>query len=101
MHHSTVLTAADVRRLAKHAESAQLNRQITARAVSDLDPDRFSVMTISVPFHGIDSDGPIHHRVHAFLAIRGQKEPVELSMDVLADDWVKLRESPDDGSSIS
>ena len=93
MYSHTVLTAADVRRIARHAKAADLNRQITAKAVSELDPNRFSVMSIAVPFHNIDHPGPAHHRVNAFLAVRGQDEPAEVEMDVLSDDWDRLPEA--------
>ena len=93
MYSHTVLTAADVRRIARHAQAAELNRQITAQAVWELDPNRFSIMAIAVPFHNIDHAGPVHHRVNAFLAVRGQEDPAEVEMDVLAADWDRLPEA--------
>jgi hypothetical protein len=93
MFSNTVLTAADVRRLAKHADTAGLNQQLSPAALKRLDPDGFSIMTIAYPFHNIDHAGPVHHRVNAFLAVRGQNEPVVALIDVLADDWEKLPEA--------
>jgi hypothetical protein len=93
MFSNTVLAADDVRRLARHARDAGLNQQISEFAVKRLDPQRFNLMTIAIPFHNIDHGEPAHHRVDAYLAVRGQQEPMTVPMDVLADDWDTLPEA--------
>lgn len=100
MYQHTVLTAADVRRLATHAKEAGLNenRQLSAFTLKRLDPNGFSIMSIRIPFHNVDHDnGPVHHRVQAFLKLRESAEPAEVLMDVLADDWDQLPEARAEG----
>lgn len=96
MFSHTVLLPADVRRIAKNAEAAGLNQQVTSLAVRKLDPDGFSIMSIEIPFHN-DED---HHRVTAFLRIKDQQEPAVVLMDVLADDWDKLPEAVTPGVAL-
>lgn len=92
MHSHTVLTAVDVRRIARHARTADLNRLISENTLKDLDPDGFSIMAMMLPFHNIDHGGPAHHRVQVFLKMRGTMEPCEGFADVLVTDWDKLPE---------
>lgn len=96
MYSHTVLTAADVRLIARHARAAGLNQQVTATAVKRLDPDGFSIMSIVIPFHH-GGYGLAHHRVRAWLKMTGTREPAEVLMDVLKDDWDKLPEARAEG----
>lgn len=98
MFSHTVLTAGDVRRVARHAKAAELNQQPTELTLKRLDPNGFSIMSIAIPFHNIDHGGPVHHRVQAYLRLRGTREPAEILMDVLAADWDKLPEARAEGA---
>jgi len=93
MHNHTVLTASDVRRIARNAKAADLNQQLSDLALKRLDPNGFSIMSITIPFHEVDHGGPVHHRVNAFLKLRDTTEPGEVLIDVLVDDWNKLPEA--------
>jgi hypothetical protein len=93
MHSHTVLTASDVRRIARHAQAADLNQQLSAFTLKRLDPNGFSIMSIAMPFHEVDHGGPVHHRVNAFLKMRDTLEPGEMLIDVLVEDWNKLPEA--------
>lgn len=101
LHNNTVLTAADVRRIIKHAKAAGLNRHLSELAVQrlNLDPDGFSIMSIVVPYRDYQQE-PAYHRVNAFLAVREQTTPEEIPMDVLAEDWDALPEAANPGETL-
>lgn len=94
LHNSTVLTAGDVRRIIKHAKASGLNRHLSELAVRrlNLNPDGLSILSVVIPYHEYRR-GPEHHRVNAFLAVRGQEAPEEIPLDVLAEDWDELPET--------
>lgn len=98
LHNSTVLTAADVRRIIKHAKASGMNRHLSELAVQrlNLNPDGLSILSIVIPYHEYRR-GPDHHRVNAFLAVRGQETPDEIPLDVLAQDWDELPETAGPG----
>lgn len=89
LHKSTVLTAADVRRIIKHAKAVGLNQHLSELEVRGLNPNGLSILSIMTPYHQY-RHGPDHHRVNAFLSVRTQKAPEEVAMDVLAEDWDEL-----------
>jgi hypothetical protein len=99
MHDNTVLTAADVRRIVRHAKAAGLNQQLSNELAIKLDPDGFSIMSIADPHHD-PGNGSAHHRVNAFFKVRGQAAAEEVLMDVLASDWDKLPEATE-GNTVS
>lgn len=100
LHNSTVLTAGDVRRIIKHAKAAGLNRHLSELAVRrlNLNPDGLSILSVVIPYHEYRR-GPEHHRVNAFLAVRGQEAPEEIPLDVLAQDWDELPETAGSGET--
>lgn len=101
LHKSTVLTAADVRRVIKHAKASGLNRHLSDLAIRrlNLNPDGLSILSIAIPYHDY-RHGPDHHRVNAFLAVRDQQAPEEVPMDVLAEDWDALPEAGSNGKML-
>lgn len=86
-----VADACQLDELTKNAAHFKLNRQLSAKALDEIDPDGYSILTMLLFDHDRGRSGdPMHHRVQAYLKMKNQADPFMAIIDVTHKDWEDL-----------
>lgn len=85
------LNTEDLTTLSRRARNLGLSRSLPQEAIDRLDPEGVHIAYIVVFAHNVDSSrGAIHHRVRVLAKMRDEEHPVELTVDMRDQDFLRL-----------
>lgn len=79
--------------MADDARVRDLNRQLDRETIDALDPTGTHIMTLTMPHeHRAGEPYDLHFRTIWMLKVKDSMEPVRVSLDIMPDNFEKIRE---------